>query len=149
MVRGGWIRSPFRERLARVDHHRQFVDVDLDQLARLSRLVRGARHHQRDRVADEAHLALHQQLLVLQDRTEPVDAGDVGGSEHGHDTGRCARRVGGQPGDDAVRLGRAERRGVQHIGRRRHVVHVLRLATHVQVGVDVPRVDRCHARSPA
>ena len=137
------------ERLARVDHHRQFVDVNLDQLARLPRLVRGAGHHQGDRVADEAHLTLHQQLLVLQDRTEPVDAGDVGGSEHGHDTGRCARRVGGQPFDDAVRLGRAEHRGVQHLRRRRHVVHVLRLAAHVQVGVDVLRVGRFQARAPA
>ena len=35
-----------RERLARVDHHRQVVDLDLDQLARLPRLVDGAGHHQ-------------------------------------------------------------------------------------------------------
>ena len=62
-----------REPLARVDHHRQVVDLDLDQLARLPRLVRGAGHYQGDRVADEAHLPLHQQLLVLEDRAEAVD----------------------------------------------------------------------------
>ena len=138
-----------REPLARVDHHRQVVDLDLDQLARLPRLVRGAGHYQGDRVADEAHLPLHQQLLVLEDRAEAVDPGNVAGRKHRRHAGSGARGIGGEPGDHAVRLGRAEHRSVQHIGWRRHVVHVLRLAAHVEVGVDVLRVDRFHARSPA
>ena len=126
-----------RERLARVDHHRQLVDLDLDQVARLPRLMGGAGHDEGDRVADEAHLALDQKLLVLEDRAEAVDAGDVGGGEHRHHAGRGARRAGVEPGDDAVRLRGACHRGVQHLRRGRHVVHVLRLAAHVQVGVDV------------
>ena len=133
-----------RERRARVDHHRQVVDLDLDQVARLPRLVRAAGDHDGDGMADEAHLALHQQLLVLDDRAEAVDAGDVGRGQHrGHAGGR-ARPVGGEPGDDAVRLGGAEYRGVQQPRRRRRVVHVLRFAAHVQV-----RVDMRHGRPPA
>ena len=126
-----------RERFARVDHHRQIVDLHLDQVARLPPLMRGAGHHEGDGMTDEAHLALDQQLLVLEDRAEAVDAGDVGGGEHRHHAGSGARRAGVAPGDDAVRLRGACHHGVQHLGRRRHVVHVLRLAAHVQVGVDV------------
>ena len=80
------------------------------------------------------HLAASQDRVVVHDRAAVVAAGDVGGGEYADHTGHRTHRVEIEPGDAGVRLGGQAERGVCGAGEFGQIVHVHRLAAHMQVG---------------
>jgi hypothetical protein len=64
------------QRVGGIHDRGQHLVVDLDHLGRVLRLVRGLRDHQRDVVADVAHLALGQHPVRRLLHRRAVDAGD-------------------------------------------------------------------------
>ena len=85
-------------------------------------------HHQRDRLADEVHLGVGEQRLVLDDAADLVGAGDVGRGEHRHAAAAGLGEV--QPADPPAGDGRGEQGRVQAAGRG-EVVDELRCPTDV------------------
>ena len=120
------------QRLPHVDHRREHLVVDLDQLERVARRVAVLGHHEGDLLALEAHLVGGQHgLHVVGQRGHPRQAllGQVGAGDHGHHLGV---RLGGadvDAHDAGVGHRRAQDRQVQHPGEL-DVVAVLAHAAH-------------------
>ncbi len=55
----------FDRRRRRVEHHRQFLDLDGDEIGGVLRHIRIDREHRRDRIADEAYAAGRQHRLAI------------------------------------------------------------------------------------
>jgi hypothetical protein len=95
-----------------VDHRRQLVVVDVDQLGGVHRLGAGAGHDQRDRVAGVAHPVDREcrarRLLVDVGEARQRLATEVGGGEHGEHAVGGRGRGGVQPGDACVGEGAAD-----------------------------------------
>ena len=109
------------ERLAGVDHGRQRVVVDLDQLQRVAGRVLVGRDHARDLLVLEAHLVAGQDgLRVVGDRRHPREAErlQVLGRDHRGDVRGRERGAGVDRVDLRVRERAAQDRGVEHPGRR-------------------------------
>ena len=117
-----------------VDDGGQRLVVDLDQLGRVLGEVARLGHDERDRVADEADVALgegpegragHGRRVTLEHgRLHRADVRvEVRGGEHRPDAGHGPRRVDVEAGDPGVREVAAHERGVQH-PRHDHVVDV-------------------------
>ena len=106
-------------RLDLVEHGGQFLVVGDDFLRRLLGDVRIAGEHDRDRLADEMHLADGEDRLVVEGRAV-IRFGDnfahVVAGVNGEDAGDFARFAGVDILNAAVRHRAAENLGVQHAG---------------------------------
>ena len=116
-----------RHRLLDVDHRRQRVVRDLDQLAGVLGDVAALRHDGGDRLAHVAHLvhgdAVLRRRRAREIRARPRHLRRLGA---GHDAEHAGQRLG--PGlvdahDSGMRVGAAQHRGVCQVGQR-HVVGV-------------------------
>ena len=87
-----------------------------------------------DRLAGVVDLASGEDRVVVHDRPAVVGAGEVGGGEHADHAGHRTHRVQVEPGDAGVRLGGQAERGVRGAREFGQIVHVHRLAAHMQVG---------------
>ena len=110
--------APSLLRLERVEHDRQRLVLDLDQVARVLGDVAVLGDHGRDRLAVVAHLLDRDQVLDDRAGAERGERrrvlGDVGA---GHDADDARQRLGlrGVDRDDArVRVRAADDRGVRH-----------------------------------
>jgi hypothetical protein len=108
-------------RLPRVDHRRQRVIVDADQLQHVLALVRVLDDDHRDRLADVPDRVRGEQGLghaggVAGQRRDRVDVGQVGRGEHGDDAGRGPGRVEVDAGDPGVRHRGADEEDVRRAG---------------------------------
>ena len=107
------------ERPLGVDHHRQRLVLDVDQLQRVPGRVPVLGHDERDLLALEAHLVGGQdRLRVLGDGGHPgqPERGQVLPGDHGLDPGVGLGRRGVDRDDPGVRERAAQDRAVQHAG---------------------------------
>ena len=81
------------QRVDRIDHSRQDVVIDVDQLRRILRLVGRLGDHHRHAVADVAHLALGQQRVRRLLHRLPVGAGDQPTARQAVDPGQVIARI--------------------------------------------------------
>ena len=97
----------------------QFLVFGDDVLDRRLGDVRVGGHHDRDRLADEAHLVDRQDRLVVE-RRAVIGIGDhladIVGGEHAMNAGNLLRRAGVDRLDPAMRDGAAKDLAVQHAG---------------------------------
>ena len=118
------------ERLARVDHRRQRVVLDVDQRQRVVGGVLVDRDDERDLLALEAHLVAGQHgLRVVGDRRHPREPErlEVLGGDDGGDARVRERARGVDRDDPRVRVGAAQHLAVDH-PRQADVVEVVALA---------------------
>jgi hypothetical protein len=113
---------------------RQFVVSDFGQARGAAGLIVGFGDHDEDRLADVHHQSIGKNRIVVDDRAAVVDAGDIGGGEHGDHAGGGAHLREVDRGNPGVRFRRQAERAMQGALHFRDIVGIGSLAEHVQRG---------------
>src|SRR5580692_10143301 len=106
-----------RHRLGRIDEHRQFLVLDLDQIDGVGRNVAILGHDERDLLALEQHFVIGQYGLNIAGQCRhpmQLEWLQVVGGEHRLDTGQLERRVFLDRFDPGVTVGRPDEITEQH-----------------------------------
>jgi hypothetical protein len=106
-----------RHRLGRIDEHRQFLVLDLDQIDGVGRNVAILGHDERDLLALEQHFVIGQYGLNIAGQCRhpmQLERLQVVGGEHRLDTGQLERRVFLDRFDPGVTVGRPDEITEQH-----------------------------------
>ena len=145
---GGQDEAPGRERRAHIGERGQRIVFDARQRRSAPRGLVGRSRHTEERLPGVLHQVAGENRVVLEHRAVVVLAGHIRRGCNCHDARRGAHRGEVQRLDVSVRDGAHAQGRVQRAGRQRHVVHVERLAAHVQMCAFVRDLAACDRGRP-